>query len=153
MPADWTPHPAAVSELASRLGYSEAAILDAAREFSGYWTIGAGMGKARSNWQTRFREHVRKLHERGDLNDIEQRVNADADEPRRRARAEALAKRTAEELAAQRKRDAAKAKELGLLDSRDPKVLAEGIGGSGLDEASRKTKPDGGGPHTPGRQS
>jgi hypothetical protein len=39
----------------------------AAEEFVGYWTIGGGAGKARSNWPGRLREDLRRKHDQGRL--------------------------------------------------------------------------------------
>jgi len=69
-PLDFTPHPTAVAELAGWAKVSENVILAARDEFLTYWTIGAGAGKRRSNWQSKFREHVRRLHRAGRLGEV-----------------------------------------------------------------------------------
>jgi hypothetical protein len=60
-PVTFEPHASAASELRTHLRVSEATLRAICEEFVGYWTIGAGRGKRRANWQARFREHCRKL--------------------------------------------------------------------------------------------
>jgi hypothetical protein len=65
IPLDWKPHPAAVAELAKKLGVAQSVILGSAEEFLSYWSIGGGAGQVRRNWQGKFRDHVRKAHSEG----------------------------------------------------------------------------------------
>jgi hypothetical protein len=68
---DWEPHPATVAELSQQLGVPPAVILEAAGEFKSYWVIGGGAGKARRNWNGKFREHCRRAHGEGRLRSID----------------------------------------------------------------------------------
>ncbi len=73
-------HPASVSELSRTLGYPEPVILEAVREFVGYWTIGGGANKARSHWQARCRDDIRRKKERGELDKIARKLGAETGE-------------------------------------------------------------------------
>lgn len=49
-------------ELSDKLGVPLVSVVDAAREFVGYWTIGEGAGKRRRHWMRKLREHIRRAH-------------------------------------------------------------------------------------------
>lgn len=53
--------------LAEALRADEASVLDALREFVGYWTIGGGSGQRRRHWMRKARESVRKSAEQNKL--------------------------------------------------------------------------------------
>jgi hypothetical protein len=113
IPMNFELHPSAVASLSKSLGFSEAVILEAAREFVGYWTIGGGMGQKRDHWQRRCRDDIRRKKDSGKLADIAKQLGAssapgeDAESRRQRAaeveaRAKALADSKARERGAQR---------------------------------------------------
>lgn len=54
-------------ELANKLPAPLPSVVDSAREFAGYWTIGAGAGQRRRHWMRRLREHIRRSHREGRL--------------------------------------------------------------------------------------
>lgn len=56
-----------LAELAERLPAPVADLEHEARDFLGYWTIGEGQGRLRTNWPRVLRERLRKRHGAGDL--------------------------------------------------------------------------------------
>jgi len=60
-PLTFEPSPEAATELQAHYGLSALALKAISDEFVSYWTMGAGSGKARSNWQAKFREHLRLM--------------------------------------------------------------------------------------------
>lgn len=56
--------------LAEKLGQPELVIVDAIREFVGYWTIGGGSGQRQKLWMKKLRDHVWKRSRENQLKPI-----------------------------------------------------------------------------------
>lgn len=87
LPGDFRLHPVAVAEMAKFTGQSEEVIRLSVDEFIGFWTVGSGAGKKRTNWQAKCRDDIRVKHANGHLLAIAKRLGAieDAEAPRKYA--------------------------------------------------------------------
>jgi hypothetical protein len=128
IPANFQLHPGAVTTLSKALGFSEDVIREAVRDFVGYWTIGRGMGQARSHWQSKCRERIRNDKDSGKLAEIARKLGESQPGETNTAAIERNQARIDADRAAQRARDRAEAEARGIAVTLPVKTLLGGIG-------------------------
>lgn len=80
MALDWKPSSQAVHDFCAEHRVSAKAIALATEEFVGYWTIGDGMGRPKTNWAFEWKRWMLRRLKDGDLETLER-------QPRRAANA------------------------------------------------------------------